>query len=78
MVSATITLGKELDSAFFSVLGETLASLVILVWLIVMLKTVHKAWTGALFPTPGQLEVRPKQVEKVRYWHYLVFFTGLC
>lgn len=70
VVSATITLGKELDSTFFSVLGEILSVLIILVWLAVMLTTVHSAWTGNFFPASGQMEVRSKPVEKVRTQYF--------
>lgn len=61
VVPATITFGKELDTACLFVLGEAVFSLVTLS--IVMFKTVHKAWNGALFPAPGK-----KRQKRAKAW----------
>jgi hypothetical protein len=65
VASATITLGAELDSAFFRVIAEVLTAIIVLVWVICFARTVRGAFSGELFPKPGVCELRPESGAKV-------------
>jgi hypothetical protein len=69
VASATITLGAELDSAFFRVIAEVLTAIIVLVWVICFARTVRGAFSGELFPKPGVCELRPESGAKVRLSH---------
>ena len=49
---ATDTLGKELQSGFFSVLGMIFSVAVVILWIVVAVGTLSKAWTGEIFFAP--------------------------
>ena len=66
VASATITLGAELESAFFRVIAEVLTAIIVLVWVICFARTVRGAFSGELFPKPGVCELRPDSGAKVR------------
>jgi tellurite resistance protein TehA-like permease len=54
---STTTLGSDLPSAFFRVLGTMFSVAVTLLWLIVALGTLHRAYTGVIFVAPCLKEV---------------------
>lgn len=61
---STLTLGKELDSGFFRVLGTVLTGFVTSLWLLLTIVTAIKATTGELFFSPCLAEIGgepPKQ-----------------
>jgi len=66
VASATITLGAELESAFFRVVAEVLTAIIVLVWVICFARTIRGAFSGELFPKPGVCELRPDSGAKVR------------
>ncbi|KAL0259313.1 Plasma membrane sulfite pump involved in sulfite metabolism [Diplodia seriata] len=49
---STVTIGKELPSPFFTVLGTVLSVVVTLLWMGVALGTVRRAWSGEIFFSP--------------------------
>ncbi|KAK3056425.1 Plasma membrane sulfite pump involved in sulfite metabolism [Extremus antarcticus] len=49
---STITIGLELPSLFFRVLGTIFGTAVILLWIVIAARTAHGAWTGTLFVAP--------------------------
>ncbi|KAF2873669.1 voltage-dependent anion channel [Massariosphaeria phaeospora] len=49
---ATLTLGQELPSAFFRILGTAFGTSVILLWLLVAIGTVSNIYHGSLFEAP--------------------------
>jgi len=66
VASATLTLGAELESAFFRVVAEVLTAIIVLVWVICFARTIRGAFSGELFPKPGVCELRPDSGAKVR------------
>lgn len=50
--AATVTIGKELPSKFFSVLGTVLSVAVVILWCVVTVGTVRKTLTGEFFLAP--------------------------
>ncbi|KAF1815752.1 sulfite efflux pump SSU1 [Eremomyces bilateralis CBS 781.70] len=65
-VTATITIGKELPSTFFNVVGIIFSICVIIFWLAVSILSIQKAFTGDLFYAPcvAALECRATILEK--------------
>lgn len=54
---STLTLGKELDSGFFKILGTFLTGCVTLLCLTLCVTTAYKAATGELFFSPCLAEI---------------------
>lgn len=63
---ATTTLGKELPSAFFRILGTIFSLVVTLLWIVVAIGTLIRAWTGDIFVAPCLKEVEDKEKEAQR------------
>jgi tellurite resistance protein TehA-like permease len=63
---ATDTLGKELPSRFFSVLGTMFSAAVILLWVVVALGTLRKALTGEIFFAPCLGDLRKDEPVEMR------------
>lgn len=59
----TTTLAKEVPSAFFRVLGTIFSVAVTLLWIVVALGTLQRAWTGAIFVAPCLKEVEGKEAK---------------
>lgn len=49
---STTTLGAELPSAFFKVLATVFSVAVALLWVVVSIGTLQRAWTGEIFVAP--------------------------
>ena len=62
--SATVTISKELPSAFFKVLGTVFSLTVVLLWLAVSVWTVVKSCSGDLFYAPCLADWERLEVEK--------------
>jgi len=60
---STFTLGEELESKFFNVLGTVLTGIAVLLWIIVAIGTVKGSLTGKMFYAPC-LETDMKLKEK--------------
>ncbi|BDD64377.1 hypothetical protein MAP00_009202 [Monascus purpureus] len=56
----TIQLGKELDLAFFKVLGTIFSSAVMILWVVVAARTALGAWRGNLFYAPCLRNLKEK------------------
>ncbi|GAB7365731.1 hypothetical protein MBLNU230_g7068t1 [Neophaeotheca triangularis] len=54
---STTTLAQEIPSAFFRVLGTVFSVSVALLWIVVAVGTLKRAWTGAIFVAPCLKEV---------------------
>lgn len=61
---STTTLAKELPSAFFRVVGTIFSLSVTLLWIVVALGTLYRAWTGEIFIAPCLKEAEEKEKEK--------------
>ncbi|KAF7189677.1 Sulfite efflux pump SSU1 [Pseudocercospora fuligena] len=63
----TTTLGQELPSAFFRIVGTALSIAVALLWTVVSIGTVWRASTGVLFFAPCLKDVEGKEEEARKY-----------
>nr|POE96542.1 sulfite efflux pump ssu1 [Quercus suber] len=60
---STTTLAKEIPSAFFRVLGTIFSVAVSLLWIIVALWTLERAWSGAIFVAPCLKDVEENEAK---------------
>lgn len=58
---STTTLGEELPSAFYNILGTIFSLTVTCLWVVVATGTVARAWTGEIFVAPCLKEVEEKE-----------------
>lgn len=63
---STTTLGKELPSAFYSILGTIFSLVVTLLWIIVAVGTLVRAYSGELFVAPCLKDAEEKEKEAQR------------
>lgn len=63
---STLTLGEELPSAFFRVLGTVFAICVMFLWLVVALNTARKVLSGTIFEAPclKEMERSSREIER--------------
>lgn len=59
---STITLGEEMPSAFFKMVGTILSVAVILLWIVVALATGQGAYSGKLLYAPCLANLKPRAV----------------
>ena len=59
--TSTNTLAAELPSKFFKVLGTIFSLCVIVLWMVVALGTLQRAWTGEMFFSPCLKELEAKE-----------------
>lgn len=57
---STMTIGVELPSLFFRVLGTIFGTAVILLWIVIAARTAQGAWNGHLFSAPCLANLRPE------------------
>ncbi|EME89765.1 uncharacterized protein MYCFIDRAFT_118781, partial [Pseudocercospora fijiensis CIRAD86] len=57
----TTTLGAEMPSSFFRIFGTALSVAVALLWILVSIGTIWRAWTGALFFAPCLKDVEVQE-----------------
>ncbi|KAI7340876.1 putative C4-dicarboxylate transporter/malic acid transport protein [Hortaea werneckii] len=59
----TTTLAQEIPSAFFRVLGTIFSVAVTGLWIVVMLGTLYRLWTGAILAAPCLKEVEEEEAK---------------
>ncbi|TKA65472.1 hypothetical protein B0A55_09354 [Friedmanniomyces simplex] len=59
--TSTNTLAAELPSAFFKVLGTIFSVSVVILWIVVALGTLQRAWTGEMFFSPCLKELEERE-----------------
>lgn len=69
---STLTLGEELPSGFFKVLGTVFAICVVLLWLVVGAGTVNKILYGDLFEAPCLREMEKASIRAIELEHQAV------
>ena len=65
---ATTTLGKEIPSRFFNVLGTIFSVMVIILWIMVSVLTLQKAWSGELFYAPCLKALEEKEAAEKKFF----------
>lgn len=61
---STTTIGAELPSKFFKVLGTILSVMIVLLWLLVAGRTAEKAYTGEMFYAPCAQDFEKKWIQR--------------
>ena len=49
---STVTLGEELPSAFFRILGTVFSVAITLLWMVVSIETIRGVWSGRVLVAP--------------------------
>lgn len=62
----TTTLGKEIPSAFFRILGTAFSVVVALLWVMVSVGTLQRIWTGEILVAPCLKEVEKQEAQLAR------------
>lgn len=63
----TTTLGAEIPSAFFRILGTVFSVAVTMLWIVVATGTLYRACTGVIFFAPCLKDVEGKEAEGSKY-----------
>jgi hypothetical protein len=58
---STVTLGEEIPSVFFRILGTFFSLAVTVLWGVVSVGTLYRVWTGEIFKAPCLKDLEGKQ-----------------